>query len=195
MSALELAREKFNMKIITPILGFSIQIILLAVYAFSSKEGPGNAALFAAMWVSTTSIVWMIIRDGKLKQQLLSAMWAAQAAAVLIVLLLHGISLVALYMDSPIKIALDHALPRGSMLAAIVYFAILNHKLGGMSVDEMKNSAAMRRIVIFFNGESTPQVAENDPTARLFDEIDQRRSNESTDFVCDKMSLFNFNRD
>lgn len=182
------------MKMITPVLGFSIQIILLAVYAFSSKEGPGNAALFAAMWVSTTSIVWMIIRDGKLKQQLLSAMWAAQAAAVLIVLLLHGISLVALYMDSPIKIALDHALPRGSMLAAIVYFAILNHKLGGMSVDEMKNSAAMRRIVIFFNEKNVRQ--ENaDFTAEHFDEIDKRRSDESTDFVCDKLSLNNFHHD
>lgn len=183
------------MKIVTPIVGFAIQLILLAAYALSSRDGPSHAFLFAEMWIPTSMIVWSVIRNGKLTQQLISAMWAAQVAAVMIVLMLHGISLVALYMDSPIRVALDHALPRGSMLAAIVYFAIFNHKLGGMSVDEMKNSAAMRRIVIFFNGGSAPQVAEKDPTATLFDEIDQRRSNESTDLVFDKMSLFNFNRD
>lgn len=180
MSALELAREKFNMKIITPILGFSIQIILLAVYAFSSKEGPGNAALFAAMWISASSVVWMIIRDGNIRQQLVSAMWAAQVAAVLIVLSLSGISLVT--SGSHIKESIDHALPRWALLAAAVYFALINIKLSRMSTEEMRDSAAMRRAIVFFNEKGSPQE-DSDFTAEHFDEIDKRGSDESTDFI------------
>lgn len=180
------------MKIITPVFGFAIQLILLAAYAFSSKEGPGNAALFAAMWISVSSVVWMIIQDGKPTQQVIYAMWASQVAAVLIVLLLSGISFVAT--GSHIKETIDHALPRWSLLAAAVYFALFGIKLNRMSTEEMRDSAAMRRIVVFFN-EKSVRPEGDDFTAEHFDEIDKRRSDESTDFVCDKLSLNNFHHD
>lgn len=180
------------MKMIAPILGFAVQLILLAAYALSSKEGPGYAALFAAMWIPASAVVWTIIRDGKLPKQLISAMWAAQVAAMLIVLLLSGISLVAT--GSHIKESIDHALPRWALLAAAVSFALINIKLSRMSTVEMRASAAMRRIVIFFNEKNVRQ--ENaDFTAEHFDEMDKRRSDESTDFVCDKLSLNNFHHD
>lgn len=162
------------MKTITPVLGFAVQLILLAAYAFSSKDGPGHAALFAAMWISASSLIWMIIRDGKLTQQVISAMWAAQVAAMLIVLLLYGLSLVAT--GSHIKEAIDDALPRWAVLAAVISFALINITLGRMGTEEMRGSAAMRRIVIFFKKKNTPQVdGDNKFIAGHFDEIDRLR--------------------
>lgn len=180
------------MKIITPVLGFAVQLTLLAAYAFSSKDGPNHAALFAAMWISASSLIWMIIRDGKPSQQVISAMWAAQVAAVLIVLSLSGISLAA--SGSRIKEAIDHALPRWALLAAAVYFALINIKLSSMSTGEMRDSAAMRRIVVFFN-EKRVRQEDADSSAEHFNEVDKRRSDESNDFVCDKLSLNNFHHD
>ncbi len=168
------------MKIIAPTFGFAAQLILLAAYALSSKEGPGNTALFAAMWIPASSLVWLAIRDGKFAQQAISAMWAAQVAAVLIILLLSGISLVAT--GSHIKESIDHALPRWALLAAAISFALINIKLARMSTEEIRDSAAMRRIVVFFNEKSVRQ--ENDDfTAEHFDEMGKSQSDEFTDFI------------